>query len=217
MAQQVDRQRCEVRAHVGVSNLATLYAALQEAASRRGLASARHDLTCRTVNASRPFSGKSDRTEPLPAGGAIVTLTQSLPLKPVCGFCNESVETGSVRACIGPVPFRRCKCAHLCPGARLRLNHGTPPAERRPLDARIVMNDKSPGGGAPDARPPDAASSHSGGTKDGEGAADHDMPYSGNPGYLFSVNERLRLLLLRGAILDSRLGQGRYADDLDSA
>jgi hypothetical protein len=33
--------------------------------------------------------------------------------------------------------------------------------------------------------------------------------------YVFTTRQVLRLLCLRGEILDSRLGQGRYRDDLD--
>lgn len=79
------------------------------------------------------------------------------------------------------------------------------------------MNDNSAGSGVPEAPPPNPAPTPRGGTKDGDGAADHDTPYFGNRRYLFSVNQQVRLLLLRGAILDSRLSQGRYTDDLDSA
>ena len=52
------------------------------------------------------------------------------------------------------------------------------------------------------------------GTKDGVGSGDHDMPFAGHRAYPFSTHVRLKLLLLRGEVLDARLGRGRFADDV---
>jgi hypothetical protein len=53
-----------------------------------------------------------------------------------------------------------------------------------------------------------------GGSRDGNGAGDHDEPFGGWRSYHFSTAQMLHLLLLRGEILDGRLGAGRFAEDL---
>jgi hypothetical protein len=54
------------------------------------------------------------------------------------------------------------------------------------------------------------------GTHDGDGAGDHDQPFSGYRPYHFPTAQLVRLLLLRSEILDSRMGLGRYSPDLES-
>ncbi len=52
------------------------------------------------------------------------------------------------------------------------------------------------------------------GTHDGVGAGDHDQPFVGWRNYHFSTHQMVRLLLLRGEDLGSRLAPGRYSADL---
>jgi hypothetical protein len=55
------------------------------------------------------------------------------------------------------------------------------------------------------------------GTRDGTGAGDHDRPFDGFRLQLFTTRQLAGLLLLRGEVLDARLGCGRWARDLASA
>jgi hypothetical protein len=50
---------------------------------------------------------------------------------------------------------------------------------------------------------------------DGDGAGDHDLAFTGFRPYHFNTREMVRLLVLRGRILDARLGEGALADDLE--
>ena len=43
------------------------------------------------------------------------------------------------------------------------------------------------------------------GSKDGEGAGDHDQPFAGFRAYQFSTRQLVRLLLLRGEVLEAKL------------
>jgi hypothetical protein len=52
------------------------------------------------------------------------------------------------------------------------------------------------------------------GSLDGSGAGDHDELFSGFHAYQFSTRQLARLHLLRGELLDARLGQGRWVMDL---
>jgi hypothetical protein len=52
------------------------------------------------------------------------------------------------------------------------------------------------------------------GTHDGDGAGDHDRPFTGFRRSSFTTRELMRLLLLRGDALEARLGHGRWAGDL---
>ena len=52
------------------------------------------------------------------------------------------------------------------------------------------------------------------GSLDGQGAGDHDMPFIGYRPYHFSTRQLVRLLVLRGEVLDARQGKGRFADDV---
>ena len=52
------------------------------------------------------------------------------------------------------------------------------------------------------------------GSWDGTGAGDHDQAFAGFRAYQFSTRELARLLLLRGEVLEARLGQGRLVGDL---
>ena len=62
-----------------------------------------------------------------------------------------------------------------------------------------------------------AAVSFDGGTKDGDGAGDHDQPFHGFRAYHFHTRQMLRLLDLRSALLDARMGIGRFGQDVDPA
>lgn len=55
------------------------------------------------------------------------------------------------------------------------------------------------------------------GSKDGEGAGDHDEPFGGWRVYPFPTRQFARLLALRGEALDARMGVGRFAEDLRTA
>jgi len=79
------------------------------------------------------------------------------------------------------------------------------------------MNDQPITGPAEASAPPIGSTAPAGGTRDGSGAADHDQPYAGYRAYQFTTQQRLRLLVLRGEVLDSRMGQGRHGDDLHAA
>ena len=53
-----------------------------------------------------------------------------------------------------------------------------------------------------------------GGTKDGLGAGDHDVPFAGFRPTHFSTRQLALLLILRGRVLDGKLGEGSLWDDL---
>ena len=53
------------------------------------------------------------------------------------------------------------------------------------------------------------------GSKDGVGAGDHDQPFAGFRAYQFSTHQLARLLLLRGQVLEAKLGRGLLATDLN--
>ena len=55
------------------------------------------------------------------------------------------------------------------------------------------------------------------GSHDGTSAGDHDQPYAGVRAYQFNTHQRVRLLQLRGELLEARLGHGRWAPDLAAA
>jgi hypothetical protein len=55
------------------------------------------------------------------------------------------------------------------------------------------------------------------GTHDGEGAGDHDCPFTGFRRSSFTTREFVRLLLLRSDALDAHMGRGRWLMDLGSA
>ena len=55
------------------------------------------------------------------------------------------------------------------------------------------------------------------GSKDGVGSGDHDEPFGGHRPYHFPTRVMLRLLLLRGEVLDGRCGLGRFADDVSAS
>jgi hypothetical protein len=61
---------------------------------------------------------------------------------------------------------------------------------------------------------PSEASATGAGTKDGSGAGDCDAPFFGFRQYQFSARQTARLLLLRAAVLDARIGVGRYVGDV---
>jgi hypothetical protein len=52
------------------------------------------------------------------------------------------------------------------------------------------------------------------GSQDGPGANDNDQPFFGFRTYQFSTRQLARLLQLRGQLLEARLGQGAWAQDL---
>ena len=78
------------------------------------------------------------------------------------------------------------------------------------------MNDSSPQAysNAPDQAATFAPLTVVVGSKDGEGAGDHDSPFAGFLASHFSTRQMVRLLLLRSDVLDARLGQGPLVDDL---
>jgi hypothetical protein len=53
--------------------------------------------------------------------------------------------------------------------------------------------------------------------QDDTGAGDHAQPFDSFRRQLFATRQLARLLLLRGEVLDARLGCGRWAADLASA
>jgi hypothetical protein len=55
------------------------------------------------------------------------------------------------------------------------------------------------------------------GSHDGDGAGDHDQPYLGFRAYQFGPRQFARLLKLRGELLEARLGNGPWAQDLLAA
>jgi len=55
------------------------------------------------------------------------------------------------------------------------------------------------------------------GSHDGQGAGDHDEPFTGFRSYQFGTRQFARLLKLRGELLEARLGNGRWARDLSAA
>ena len=55
------------------------------------------------------------------------------------------------------------------------------------------------------------------GTKDGVGAADHNQAFAGFRRYHFTIRQMLRLLRLRGDVLDGRTGLGSYSEDFGAA
>lgn len=55
------------------------------------------------------------------------------------------------------------------------------------------------------------------GSLDGDGAGDHDQPFSGYRPYQFGTRQYARLLGLRGVLLEARLGNGPWAQDLAAA
>ena len=61
---------------------------------------------------------------------------------------------------------------------------------------------------------PDATPTAYLGSHDGQGAADHDQPFFGFHAYQFRTRELARLLLLRSEVLEAKLGQGQWAEDL---
>jgi hypothetical protein len=52
------------------------------------------------------------------------------------------------------------------------------------------------------------------GSKDGQGAGDHDMPFCGFRPSQFSLREMSRLLILRGQVLDAKMGWGPFIEDI---
>jgi hypothetical protein len=52
------------------------------------------------------------------------------------------------------------------------------------------------------------------GSKDGDGAGDHDVPFGGFRPNQFSIREMSRLLILRGQVMDAKMGWGPFVDDL---
>jgi hypothetical protein len=48
----------------------------------------------------------------------------------------------------------------------------------------------------------------------GDGDTDHDRPFAGFRSYQFNTLQLIRLLHLRGELLEARLGNGRWATDL---
>jgi len=64
---------------------------------------------------------------------------------------------------------------------------------------------------------PLAEDSSSTGSKDGQGAGDHDVPFNGFREYHFSIRQRTHLFALRGELQDAALGLGRLADDVATA
>jgi hypothetical protein len=52
------------------------------------------------------------------------------------------------------------------------------------------------------------------GSKDGQGAGDHDVPFRGFRPTDFTLREMSRLLILRGQVLDAKMGGGPYVADL---
>jgi hypothetical protein len=61
-----------------------------------------------------------------------------------------------------------------------------------------------------------ASGSTSLGSHDGQGAGDHDGPFTGFRRSLFTTRQLMRLLLLCGDALDARPGYGRWAIDVRS-
>ena len=59
--------------------------------------------------------------------------------------------------------------------------------------------------------PTSSASVDERGSKDGEGAGDHDEPFAGFRAYRFSTHQRVRLILIRGDLLEARLGRANMA------
>jgi hypothetical protein len=55
------------------------------------------------------------------------------------------------------------------------------------------------------------------GSRDGDGAGDHDEPFLGFRAYQFGTRQFARLLSLRGELLEARLGNGPWAQDLAPA
>ena len=55
------------------------------------------------------------------------------------------------------------------------------------------------------------------GSHDGTSAGDHDQPYAGFRAYQFGTRQLVRLLQLRGELLEARLGHGRWAQDLTAS
>lgn len=55
------------------------------------------------------------------------------------------------------------------------------------------------------------------GSQDGRGAGDNDQRYEGFQADHFGLRQLTRLLLLRGRVLDGKLGQGPLMDDLQPA
>ncbi len=53
--------------------------------------------------------------------------------------------------------------------------------------------------------------SQTGGSHDGSGSADHDVPFAGYSPNHFNTWQMLRLLLLRSEVLEGKLGRGRFA------
>jgi hypothetical protein len=51
------------------------------------------------------------------------------------------------------------------------------------------------------------------GSLDGDGAGDHDKPFTGYRAYVFNTRQLARLLQVRGEVLEARLGRGRWASD----
>jgi hypothetical protein len=52
------------------------------------------------------------------------------------------------------------------------------------------------------------------GSHDGAGAGDHNEAFTGFRSYQFNTMQMVRLLHLRGELLEARLGNGRWATDL---
>ena len=55
------------------------------------------------------------------------------------------------------------------------------------------------------------------GSHDGTGAGDHDQPFVGFRSYQFGTRQLARLLKLRGELLEARMGNGPWVQDLGSA
>jgi hypothetical protein len=55
------------------------------------------------------------------------------------------------------------------------------------------------------------------GSHDGDGAGDRDQPFFGFREYQFNTRQLARLLQLRGKVLEARLGQGVWAQDVSAA
>ena len=52
-----------------------------------------------------------------------------------------------------------------------------------------------------------------GGTHDGTGSGDHDVPFPGYSPFHFNTWQMLRLLLLRSEVLEGKLGRGPFANE----
>jgi hypothetical protein len=61
---------------------------------------------------------------------------------------------------------------------------------------------------------PGGTSTQQSGSHDGSGAGDHDEPFCGFRSCHFSTRQLARLLLVRGEVLEAKLGRGRYAGDI---